>query len=63
MDDLLRSPRCRWWISDVKMNDFAPFMIHDNQHVEQTKGHRRNDKEIHRSNASRMVLEKGPPTL
>jgi hypothetical protein len=45
------------------MNDFAPFMVHNEQHVEKAKGHRRNHKEIHRCNGTRVVLEKGPPTL
>src|SRR5258708_23971988 len=63
IDNLLGGPRRRWYISNVEVNDFAPFMIQDDQHVEQTSGHRRNHKEIHRGNASHMVLEKGPPAL
>jgi len=41
------------------MNDLAPFMIHDDQHVEKAAGHRRNHKEIHLCNGASMVLEKG----
>ena len=63
MDDLLGCPGGRWGLRQVEVNDFAPFMFHDDKHVEQTSGHRRNDKKIHRGHASRMVLEKGPPTL
>jgi hypothetical protein len=59
----LGGPRCRWCISNVEVNDFAPFMIQDDQHVEQTSGHSLKHKEIHRGNATRMVLQKGSPTL
>src|SRR6266516_2196189 len=45
------------------MNDLAPFMAHDDQHVEQAKGHRGNDKEIDRRNALCMVLEERSPGL
>src|SRR6266516_4074822 len=45
------------------MNDLAPFMAHDDQHVEQAKGHRGNDKEIDRRNAVCMVLEERSPGL
>src|SRR5690242_19879490 len=63
IDDLLGGPPCSWCISNVEMNDSAPFMLHDDQHVEKAAGHRRNHKEIHRCNGASMVLEKGPPTL
>src|SRR6266536_104106 len=45
------------------MNNLAPFMAHDDQHVEQAKGHRGNDKEIDRDNAVCMVLEERSPGL
>ena len=45
------------------MNDFAAIMIHDDQHVEESKGHRGNHKEVHCSDAAHVVLEKSLPTL
>ena len=45
------------------MNDLAPFMVHDDQHVEQSKGRGGNHKEIHRRHTARMVLKKRSPSL
>lgn len=45
------------------MNDLAPFKVHDDQHVEQTKGRRGDDEEVDCSDAARVVLEKSLPSL
>src|SRR5882724_2067270 len=56
-------PLCSRRLGDVEMNDFAPLVRDHDQDVEQAASHGRNHKEIHRGNATRMVLQKGPPTL
>lgn len=38
IDDVLRGPRCCWFLRNVEMNDFAPFMGVNHQNVEQAKG-------------------------
>lgn len=63
IDGLLRGPCCRRRIRSIEMNDFPPFALHDDQNKKQTSSHGRNHKEIHGDNASRMVLQKGPPVL
>jgi hypothetical protein len=36
IDDLLGGPRCRRRIRNMEMNDLAPSLTHDHQHVKQT---------------------------
>ena len=47
MDDLLCGPSGRGSVRNVEMNDLAPFMVHDDQHVEQTVSPSQNSIHVH----------------
>src|ERR1035438_7955028 len=63
VDDLLRRPCRRRCLGNIEMNNLAPFMPDDHQHIKQAEGRPRDHKEIHRCDGTRVVLEKGPPAL
>ena len=63
IDDLLGSPRRRWSMGQVEMNDFAPIMIHDDQYVEESQCRGGNHEKIHCCESAGMVLEESLPTL
>src|SRR6266481_9904182 len=48
---------------DAKPKNLPPAMPHDQQAVEQTKRDCRDDEQIHRRDAVRMIIEKCFPTL
>ena len=63
IDDQLSGPGRRGGMGDVEMNDLAPFVVHDDQNLEKSKGECGNDKEVYRGDAAGVVLEKSIPTL
>ena len=63
VDDLLECPLCAGRLGDVEMDDSAPLMGDNHQHVEQTKSHRGNHEEVHGRDRTGVVPQKGPPAL
>src|ERR1700687_1360123 len=61
--NLICHPFCGRMRCDAKPKNLPPAMPHDQQAVEQTKRDCRDDEQIHRRDAVRMIIEKCFPTL
>src|SRR5262245_46080663 len=60
---LVGDPFRRWVRCDAKTQDLSPAVPHDQQSIEKSKGDGRNDKQVHRRNAIRMVAQERLPAL
>jgi hypothetical protein len=60
---LVGDPFRRWVRCDAKPEDLSPAVPHDQQSVEQSERHGRNDKQIHRRDPICVVAEKRLPAL
>jgi hypothetical protein len=60
---LLRNPQATWMPGDVAVENPAPVVCNDEEAVQDTKGQRRNGKEIRRCNRFSVVVQESRPTL
>ena len=58
---LLDHPRRRRMGGDVHVEHLAPIVLDDEQDVQEPKGHRRDDEEVHRCEDLAVVLEERLP--
>ena len=60
---LVGNPFRRGLRCDAEPEDLSPAVAHDQQSIEQPKGHGRNHKQVHRRNTIRIIAEERPPAL
>jgi len=60
---LIGDPFRRWVRRDAEPQNLSSAVPHDQQSIKQPKGHRRNDKQVHRCNTVRMIAQERPPAL
>ena len=61
LDDLPRSPGCRWMVRDVDMDEFTAVVAQDDEHEEQTEGEGGHEEEVDSNDVPGVRGEKGAP--
>ena len=62
-DDLLDDPLRRWMIGDAERRHPSSLVSQDDQDEQQPEADRRDHKEVHGGDTSRMIAKEGLPSL
>ena len=57
LDDLPRSPGCRWMVRHVDVDEFTPAVAQGNEHEEQTEGEGGHEEEVDRNDVPGVTGE------